>query len=101
MASDIDALSEQDLPPRGLCGTPGYALPVEIRIGIVNVPREIAFESAQSVAEIEAAVSAALTGGAPQLSLADDKGKRYIIPTAGIAYVEIGSERSRGIGFVA
>jgi len=74
---------------------------VEIRIGIVNVQREIAFESAQTVAEIEAAVAAALTGGTPQLSLVDDKGKRYIVPAAGIAYVEIGSEKSRSIGFVA
>jgi len=74
---------------------------VEVRIGIVNVAREIGFESAQSVAEIEAAVAAALAGGTGQLSLSDDKGKKYIVPTAGIAYVEIGAEKSRSVGFVA
>ena len=74
---------------------------MEVRIGIVNVAREIAFESSQSAADIEAAVTAALTGDSPTLSLNDDKGKRYLVPTAGIAYVEIGSESERRVGFVA
>jgi len=74
---------------------------VEVRIGIVNVPREIALESSQSAAEVESAVAAALTGGAPTLALSDEKGKRYVIPTSGIAYVEIGSESERRVGFVA
>ena len=74
---------------------------MEVRIGIVNVAREIALESSQSAAEIEAAVSAALTGSTPTLALTDDKGKRYVVPVAGIAYVEIGSESERRVGFVA
>jgi len=74
---------------------------VEVRIGIVNVAREIALESSQSAADIEAAVTTALTGGSPTLALSDDKGKRYLVPTAGIAYVEIGSESERRVGFVA
>jgi len=74
---------------------------VEVRIGIVNVAREIALESSQSAAEIEAAVAAALTDGTPALVLSDDKGKRYVVPAAGIAYVEIGSESERRVGFVA
>lgn len=74
---------------------------MEVRIGIVNVAREIAIESSQTPAEVESAVTAALAGGTGALSLADDKGKRYVIPTAGIAYVEIGSESERRVGFVA
>ena len=34
-------------------------------------------------------------------SLKDDKGKLYIVPTAALAYLEVGSEESRRIGFVA
>jgi hypothetical protein len=34
------------------------------------------------------------------LKLTDNKGKLYIVPTAGIAYVEVGTEESRRIGFV-
>ncbi len=74
---------------------------MDVRIGILNSPRELAFESSQTAAELEGLVAAALTSGAAHVALADDKGKRYLVPTAGIAYVEIGSEESRRVGFVA
>ncbi|MFZ4894131.1 DUF3107 domain-containing protein [Plantibacter sp. Mn2098] len=73
---------------------------MEIRIGILNSPREIGFETSQAASEIEAAVAAALEADAKLLSLTDSKGNRYIVPAAGIAYVEIGSEESRRVGFV-
>jgi hypothetical protein len=74
---------------------------VEIRIGIVNAPRELSFETEQSAAEIQAAVTAALDEQSKHLQLKDDKGNLYIVPTSGIGYVEIGSEESRRVGFVA
>ncbi len=74
---------------------------MDIRIGIANSPREINFESAQTSAEIEKLVSAALTSDAKFVSLNDDKGKLYIVPIASLAYLEVGSEESRRIGFVA
>jgi hypothetical protein len=46
-------------------------------------------------------VAQALEQGTPSLVLQDAKGKRVIIPTAGIAYVEIGAEESRRVGFVS
>ena len=70
---------------------------MDIRIGIANNPREISFESAQTPAEIEKIVSAALES--TFLKLADNKGKIYIVPIAAVAYVEIGSDQSRRIGF--
>ena len=73
---------------------------MEIRIGIVNAPRELSFESAQSAEELTAQIQAGLTSGTGILKLADDKGRVYIVPTAGIAYVEVGTEESRRIGFV-
>jgi hypothetical protein len=73
---------------------------VDIRIGILNAPRELNFETSQTADEIAEQVSAALTSGTGFLRLSDDKGKVYLIPTAGIAYVEIGTEESRRIGFV-
>ncbi|GAB2816964.1 DUF3107 domain-containing protein [Alpinimonas psychrophila] len=73
---------------------------MEIRIGIVNAPREIGFETAQSPADIEALVADALAGKAPYLKLSDDKGKMYIIPTATIGFVELGNDQSRRVGFV-
>jgi hypothetical protein len=73
---------------------------VEIRIGIVNAPRELSFESGQSAEEIAEQVQNALTSGSGFLRLTDDKGRIYVVPTAGIAYVEVGTEESRRIGFV-
>ncbi|NNC11183.1 DUF3107 domain-containing protein [Planctomonas sp. JC2975] len=74
---------------------------MEIRIGIVNAPRELSFESTQSASEIESAVSAALSGDSATLELRDEHGSLFIVPTAGIAYVQVGSEESRRVGFVA
>ncbi|MFC6355044.1 DUF3107 domain-containing protein [Luethyella okanaganae] len=73
---------------------------MDIRIGIQNSPREIGFETSRPAAEIEKAVAAALGGEASYLKLSDDKGKIYIVPVSTIAYVEIGSEESRRVGFV-
>ena len=74
---------------------------MDIRIGILNSPREINFETAQSAADVEKVVSAALDSGAKFIKLVDDKDKVYIIPTAAFGYIEVGSEISRRVGFVA
>lgn len=73
---------------------------MDIRIGILNSPRELAFESSQSADEVEKAVSAAIEKGAPLVAFTDDKGKRYVVPTGTIGYVEIGTDSARRIGFV-
>jgi hypothetical protein len=74
---------------------------VDISIGIANSPREISFESSQSAAEVEAVVAAALEAGTGSVKLIDAKGKVYLVPVASFAYIEIGSEASRRVGFVA
>jgi hypothetical protein len=74
---------------------------VDVRIGIQNSPRELSFETSQSAAEVEQAVAAALAGQSAVLKLSDDKGTMYVVPAAALAYVEIGSEESRRVGFVA
>ncbi|MFD1714246.1 DUF3107 domain-containing protein [Amnibacterium flavum] len=74
---------------------------MDIRIGIVNSPRELSFESSQPSAEIEAAVASALANDEKYIKLVDDAGKLYIVPTAGLAYIEIGTEKTRRVGFVA
>ena len=74
---------------------------MDIRIGIRDSSREISFESAQSASEVEAAVAAVLEGGAKVLKLADNKGRRFIVPTDALGYVEIGAEEARRVGFIA
>jgi hypothetical protein len=72
---------------------------VDIRIGIANTPREISFESSQSAADVEKVVTSAIDADSKFVKLADDKGNIYIVPLASFAYIEVGSEESRRIGF--
>ena len=74
---------------------------MDIRIGISNSPREISFESSQTAAEVEKVVSDALSADAKFVKLSDAKGNLYVVPTLSLAYLEIGSEESRRVGFVA
>jgi hypothetical protein len=74
---------------------------VDIRIGIANSPREISFETSQSAADIEKVIADALSSDAKFFKLSDDKGKVYIVPVASFSYIEVGSETSRRVGFVA
>ena len=74
---------------------------MDIRIGIANTPREISFESSQTAAEVESIVAAALEAGSKFVKLTDDKGKVFIVPLETFAYIEIGSDQSRRVGFVA
>ncbi|THG36279.1 DUF3107 domain-containing protein [Glaciibacter flavus] len=73
---------------------------MEIRIGIQNSPREISFETSQSAADVEKLVASAISGEG-YLKLGDDKGNLYLVPSATLAYVEVGSEESRRVGFFA
>lgn len=74
---------------------------MEIRIGIINTGRELNFETATSAEDIRAEVSAALEQSASHVSFTDVKGNSYIVPTATLAYVELGTEESRRVGFFA
>lgn len=74
---------------------------MEIRIGITNTGRELSFETSEAPDAVKKSVASALESGATHVSFADVKGNSYIVPTAGLAYVEIGTEESRRIGFVA
>jgi 3-hydroxyacyl-CoA dehydrogenase len=73
---------------------------VEVKIGIADTARELVLTSTLSPDEVEALVSDALGAkGTGTLTLADDKGRRYVIPSTRVAYVEIGAADSRRVGF--
>ena len=72
---------------------------VEVKIGITDSPRELVFSSTQTPSEVEALVSAALGKDSDVLGLTDDKGRRFLVNSAKIAYVEIGAAYSRRVGF--
>lgn len=74
---------------------------MEIRIGIINTGRELNFDTSSSAEEVRAQVTSALDQNASHISFTDAKGSSYIVPTANLAYVELGTEESRRVGFVA
>ncbi|GGG12368.1 hypothetical protein GCM10007304_27950 [Rhodococcoides trifolii] len=71
---------------------------MEVKIGIADSPRELVVNSTQTPSEVEALVSTAF-GGEGVLSLVDEKGRKYLIPAAKVAYVEIGPSDARRVGF--
>ncbi|GAA2749407.1 DUF3107 domain-containing protein [Kitasatospora cinereorecta] len=72
---------------------------VEVKIGVQNAPREIVLESAQTAEEVADAVAKALDGTAKVFTLADEHGRRVIVPSERLAYVEIGEPATRKVGF--
>lgn len=74
---------------------------MEIRIGIINTGRELNFETAASADDVRREVTEALGQNATHVTFTDVKGNSYIVPTATLAYVELGTEESRRVGFVA
>ena len=71
---------------------------MEVKIGVQNATRELVLDSAESSDAVEKAVAAALSEG-KILTLADSKGRRVLIPTEKLAYVEIGSPTAGQVGF--
>lgn len=73
---------------------------MEIRIGVVDSPKEIDLEISEGLDDLIKRVDEALTGGTSVLWLEDEKGRRVGIPAAKVAYVEIDPESApRSVGF--
>jgi hypothetical protein len=71
---------------------------VEIKIGIVDTPKELSIDTEESAEAITATVQSAIQDGG-LLTLADSRGRTYLVPSMKIAYVEIGPGTSRKVGF--
>ncbi|MEI7991505.1 MAG: DUF3107 domain-containing protein [Actinomycetota bacterium] len=74
---------------------------MDVRIGVTQAPREISIEVPDDERDqVRAAIDAALSGAKDTLWLQDKRGKLTAIPSAKIAYIEIGSpDGERRIGF--
>jgi mannose/fructose-specific phosphotransferase system component IIA len=71
---------------------------VEVRIGVQMAPRELTVETDESADDIKRALTAALADGGVFV-LTDDKGGSVIVPADKVAYLELGSQGPRRIGF--
>jgi hypothetical protein len=74
---------------------------MEIRIGIRENQRDLSFETNLSSEQVSTLISAAFAAKQELVTFEDDKGTTILVPTASIAYVEIGAEQSRRVGFIA
>lgn len=73
---------------------------MEVRIGVQQTARELAFESKETQDKVSKAVAEAIDAGTT-LVLSDDKGRQYIVPADRVAYVELGESAPRRVGFGA
>lgn len=72
---------------------------MEVKIGVAESSRELLVTSAQTPDEVEALVAEALKNTQGLLTLVDEKGRRYVIPSSRVAYVEIAPADARRVGF--
>ena len=73
---------------------------VDVRIGVTQAPRELNVECPTTRDDVQAKVEAALRGATDVLWINDKRGRDVGVPSAKIAYVEIGTaDGDRRIGF--
>jgi len=77
---------------------------VDVRIGVSDTPKEIEVELAADAdtGAVKKDIEQALAGKKDVLWLTDRKGRNVAVPSAKIAYVEVGAEtQERRIGYVS
>ena len=74
---------------------------MDVRIGVTQAPREINLEvDDDDRDDLKSRVEAALSGATDVLWITDKRGRELGVPSAKIAYVEVGSaDGDRRIGF--
>lgn len=71
---------------------------MEIKIGIQHVARELTVDTDSTAAQVEADLRKALTDGT-LIAITDEKGRKVLIPADKVAYVDLGQEKTRPVGF--
>lgn len=72
---------------------------MEVKIGVQFANRELVIDTNLSSDEIEKTVSEALKTDSGVLALADNKGRRVLVPADRLAYVELGTPTPGQVGF--
>ena len=71
---------------------------MEVKIGVLHAPRELAFETDETAENVEKLFSEAVASDGV-LALTDTKHRRILVPASRIAYVEIGGGVVGQVGF--
>lgn len=72
---------------------------MEMKIGLVDSPRELSVSIKAEQPEVEAQIAGAISAGEPTVTLEDERGMRFIVRTDRINYVELGNSTPRSVGF--
>lgn len=74
---------------------------MDVRIGITQTTKELDLEldPSQDRDEVLAQIDKALADATGVLWLTDKRGRRVGVPSAKVAYVEIGADEDRRVGF--
>jgi hypothetical protein len=72
---------------------------MQIRIGVQSVPKELVVETSLSADEVEEEIARAVREEGGVLTIRDSNGGRVVVPSAKLAYVEIGESGSKSVGF--
>ena len=74
---------------------------MEVKIGVQYAARELVVEYSGTADDVQQAVSDALKSDDGVLVLEDTKGRRVLVPSDRVAYVDIGEQTERRVGFGA
>lgn len=88
---------ERQLGAAASTGTKGSTM--EVKIGVRSVHRELVVETELSAEQVEEEIRNALAVERGVVSLTDTKGRRVLVPTSSLGFVEIGEDESRPVGF--
>lgn len=72
---------------------------MEVKIGVLSVPREITLEVDLTVEEVEEELRKSLATDRGVFALTDVKGRRVVVPVAALGFIEFGGNEPRQVGF--
>lgn len=74
---------------------------MDVRIGIIQAPRELTFETEATAAEIITALNTARETEGQLAVFSDTKGSQILVNPTAISFIEIGEKASGRVGFVS
>lgn len=72
---------------------------MEVKIGVQHVARELVVDSPLTPDEVEQVLTTALGGGQGLFTLESHDGQRVVVPVEKLAYIDIGEQQPRRVGF--
>lgn len=71
---------------------------MDIKFGFADTPRELIVSSTSEQAELTQKINSALAENST-VELEDDKGRKYLVRTDRVVYVEVGPVKKQSVGF--